>query len=199
MTTLIDSQQLMAALAIGAAVTVAARSLLGVRTVGVFAPALLAITVIQLGPRDGVLVLATGVSAGLVALPLVTQLALPRVARLGLVLCAICLGISVVAPVAEGQAVLPVVVLAVIVERGWDVMAGDGWRASARLLISTALLAMAVVVVFASPPVRSLVARGDLTPIAVGAIAILLAGSYRGLRLGERRRFRQLLVSARGA
>jgi hypothetical protein len=188
----------MAALAIGAAATVVARSFVGVRTIGVFAPALLAVMALQLGPRVGLTTLVLGAAAGLAALPLVQALALPRTARLGLVVCAICLAVTLAVPADDAAVALPVVVLAVLVERTWDVTASDGVRSALRLLGGTCALAAVIVLVLLLPPVQVLVADG-VTAIVLSATVMLLAGSYRGLRVGERRRFRQLLTADRTA
>jgi hypothetical protein len=93
---------------------------------------------------------------------------------------------------------LPVVVLAVLVERTWDAAAADGWRDAARLLVATCALAAVIVAVLLLPPVQDLVANG-VAAIVLSAVVMVLAGSYRGLRVGERRRFRQLLVADRAA
>lgn len=196
MTPLADAHELMAALSIGAAATVVARSFVGVRTVGVFAPALLAVMILQLGLRTGLTVVGLGAGAGLAALPAVKALALPRAARLGLVVASICLAITLAMPADDVAVALPVVVLAVLVERTWDAAAADGWRDAARLLGATCALAAVIVAILLLPPVQGLVADG-VAAIVLSAIVMVLAGSYRGLRVGERRRFRQLLVADR--
>lgn len=186
----------MAALPIGAAITVAARSVLGIRTVGVFAPVLLALTVSNLGMLRGLAILAIGALAGVAALPVVDRLALPRIARLALVLCAVCAGVQAAGFGGSEQAALPVMVLSVVVERGWDAIAGTGWRAGSRVVAATLLLSAVIAVVLSSTPMLWLLRGGGLVPIIVGALATALAGSYRGLRLGERRRFESLLSRA---
>jgi hypothetical protein len=191
----IDAAALLAALPLGAAVVVAGRVVLGLRPIGVFAPALLAITVLDLGLVDGLAVIGSAFVAGLVGVVAVHRLAFPRIARLGLVLCAMAAGLVLTGYGDDQRAALPLVLMAVIVERSWDTAAGEGWWATGRLLGTTVGLAVATALLLLTPPVRSVLESNPLVGIGVGAGAIFVAGSYRGLRIGERRRFRQLIDS----
>ncbi len=192
---LLGSDQLVAALPIGASLVVAARTVLGVRTVGVFAPVLLSIGVLALGFGRGVSVVVVAVIGAAAACPLVARLALPRVARLGLVLCAATGALQFLGLTTSERATLPILTIAVLTERCWDASAGDDWRVGVRLLMMTAALALAIALVIVSPPVADLLARRPGWAVAAGALLIVIAGSYRGLRLGERRRFRTLLAA----
>ncbi|HAP76303.1 MAG TPA: hypothetical protein DCR14_09495 [Acidimicrobiaceae bacterium] len=192
----LSSEQLMAALPIGAALTVAARSFLGWRTAGVFAPALLALSLSHLGPSVGGAVLAAGGLAGLAAMPFIDRLALSRIARLALVVCAVCAGVQLAGFGAAEQGALPVVVLAVLIERAWETAVGDGAQAAGRLVGATLVLAAALVVVLQTAPLDALLGMGGFVAVVVGAVAVIAAGSYRGLRVGERQRFRALLRTA---
>jgi hypothetical protein len=193
--TSLETAHLLAALPLGAALTVAARTVLGARTIGVFAPALLGLVLVDLGLRTGMVVILVAALGGLVALPVVVRLALPRVARLGLLLSAICAALEVSGLADDQRAALPVVVMTVLVERGWDVASGDGWRACSALIGSTLLLAVVIASLLLTPPVEALMTAGDLRSVVVGGLLVALAGSYRGLRVGEHRRF----ASLRGA
>lgn len=191
----LDTDQLLSALPIGASIVVAARTLFGLRTIGVFAPVLLATGVLGIGLLDGMVMVAAAVIGAVVAIPLVDRLALPRIARLGLLLCAVCGALLVVEPGAADRAALPALTIAVIVERCWDTTAGDGWAVGARLIGATTGLAVVIATVLVFPPVARLLALEPALTVAVGAAAIVLAGGFRGLRFGERRRFRQLLMA----
>lgn len=190
--TSLETAHLLAALPLGAALTVAARTVLGTRTIGVFAPALLGLVLVDLGLRAGMTVIVVAALGGLVALPVVIRLALPRVARLGLLLSAICAALEVSGLADDQRAAMPVVVMTVLVERGWDVTSGDGWRASLTLVGSTVLLAVVIALLLLAPPVEALLSSGGLRPVVVGGLLVALAGSYRGLRVGEHRRFASL-------
>jgi 7 transmembrane helices usually fused to an inactive transglutaminase len=194
--TALQTAQLLGALPIGAAFVVTARTVFGMRTVGVFAPALLAITVIDLGLIDGLHVVMCAAIAGLLAIPLIERLAMPRVARLGLLLCVICAVLQIAGFADDQRAALPVVVMAVIIERGWDAVAGGGWAEGSRLIGVTVALAAGIALAISSAPVQNLLGSGGLGAPIAGGLLIALAGSYRGLRLGERRRFRTLLAGA---
>jgi hypothetical protein len=196
--TAVDASSLLAALPLGAAIVVIGRVILGLRPIGVFAPALLAITVLDLGLRAGVAVIASAFVTGMFGVFAFGRLAMPRIARLGLVLCVMSAGLVLLGHASSDKAVLPLVMMAVIVERSWELAAGEGWRATGRLLGTTFGLAVVTAVSLATPPMRSVLAGSPLLGIGLGAVTIVLAGSYRGLRLGERRRFRALLDSAGG-
>lgn len=192
---LLGPDQLVAALPIGASLVVAARTLLGVRTVGVFAPVLLSMGLLALGLERGVLVVIVAIAGAAAACPLVARLALPRVARLGLVLCAATGALQLLGLTTSERATLPILTIAVLTERCWDVSAGDGWKSAARLLSVTGALAIAIALVIVSPPMADLLDRRPGWAVLFGAVLIVVAGSYRGLRLGERRRFRSLLAT----
>lgn len=192
----LDASHLVAALPIGAALVVAARTVFGVRTIGVFAPVLMSMGVLAVGIADGLLLIAAAVTGGLVAAPVVQRLAMPRIARLGLLLCVVCGAVQATGVTTSDRAALPLLTIAVIVERCWDTMEVDGVRAAATLLCNTAALASLVAVVLVMGPVVSLVSSHPGIGVAVGGLLIVIAGSYRGLRLGERKRFRALREGA---
>jgi hypothetical protein len=177
------------ALPIGAAITVIARSLVGVRTIGVFAPALLAIAAVQVGASVALVTIALAALTGLAVIPVVERLAISRVARIALLLSGICAAVEVAGLGAAEQAALPLVVLCVIVERSWECAMAEGGRPAARLLGGSFGVAAVIGFVLVLPPVRS--AAGDAGLLLTGAccVVIVVAGAYRGLRWSERRRF----------
>lgn len=192
----LDAAHLVAALPIGAALVVAARTVFGIRTIGVFAPVLMSLGVLAVGVAEGLLVIAAAVVGGLIAAPLVQRLAMPRIARLGLLLCVVCAAVQTTGVTTSDRAALPLLTIAVIVERCWDTMEIDGVGAATRLLCNTAVLAAVVGLALVTGPVVWLVSSHPGFGVAVGGLLIVIAGSYRGLRLGERKRFRALREGA---
>ena len=115
---------LLATLPLAAAFVVAARTLVGLKTFGLFAPVLLSLAFVQTGLPAGLLILGLMLTAGLVALPLLSPLRLPRVARLAVlmtIVSAVLLAanefIDNPAVSSTWAAVFPVVVTAVVIER----------------------------------------------------------------------------------
>lgn len=177
------------ALPVGAAITVIARSVIGVRTIGVFAPALLAIAAVQVGPSMALTVIGIAALTGLVLTPVVDRLAVSRVARIALLLSGICGAVQLGGLGASQHAALPLVVLCVIIERAWECSVAEGWRPAARLVGGSLGVAAVIGAALLLPPVRHASEAGGLALIGACAAIIVLAGSYRGLRWSERRRF----------
>lgn len=188
-----DSDHLVASLPIGAALVVGARTVLGVRSIGLFAPVLLALGVLQTGVARGMALVAVSLVLGLAANPMVTRLALPRIARLGILLCIVCAGMQIVGSSAMERAALPVLTISVVIERVWETLEADGLVAAVRLATATATLAAAIAALLTVPVLTELTGRHPGLAIVVGAVAIGAAGSYRGLRIKERRRFEPVL------
>ena len=192
----VDPQNLLSAMPIGAAIVVAARTLIGVRTIGVFAPLLVALVPLHLGLIDGAIALIVSLVAGAIVIPVAARLAMPRVARLGLLLSGTCAGLELSGLGDRAAAGVPVVVLAVLLERTWDVSSAEGWRAGTRLVANTTVIGVVIGVIVSVGPVAALIDGGGVTPVLSGVILVAAAGSYRGLRPSERRRFDSLVVAA---
>lgn len=177
------------ALPLGAAITVIARSVIGVRTIGVFAPALLAIAAVHVGPTMALTVIGIAALAGLVLIPVIDRLAISRVARIALLLCGICAAVQLGGLGTSQHAALPLVVLCVIIERSWECSVAEGWRPAARLVGGSLGVAAVIGATLLLPPALHATEGGGLALIGACAAIIVLAGSYRGLRWSERRRF----------
>ncbi len=184
----LTADELLALLPVGTAIVLASRLVLGIRTSGLFAPALLALTVLQLGVRPAAAALLVASGAGLAAAPIVERLTLPRSSRLAVMVVVVCAAVVATGVLGPDGLAFPTVVLAILVERTWESANVDGAVAAVKLAATTAVVAFAVAAVLAelSP---FLLGRHWLPVTAFGLGLNLLAGSYRGLRLTERRRF----------
>lgn len=183
---------ILALLPLGAAIATAVRNIIGLPLIGVFAPALLALTILELGPAQGVAAMAVAGAGGLIAAPIVARLPLPRSSRLGLLLIAVATAVVGSGTLDGPSAGLPMVVLAVAAERTWEAARVEGGIRALRLAGWTMLTSL-----FIASVLQALAPRmSELTWLAsagVGVAATMLAGSYRGLRLTELWRFRRLL------
>jgi hypothetical protein len=192
-----SAPMLLAALPLAAAAIVAARTLVGLKTFGLFAPVLLAIAFVQTGLPAGLVILGSMLAAGMLVMPLLRPLRLPRVARLAVLLTvvsALLVGINALiddpALSSEWASAFPVVVTAVVMERFAEAWEQEGPVDALKALALTLLVAMAASPILVAEPVRWVVERVPLALGIAGAALSVLAGSYRGLRLTEFVRFR---------
>ncbi len=184
----LTAHEVLALLPIATAAATAIRVIIGARTIGTFAPALLAIAVLELGTMRTILVLLAAMGAGFAAVPLIERVKLARPARLGLILLAITAALVGSGMLDDQDSALPLVVLVVVVERAWEAHRIDGLRAAAGILATT--LAAAFVIALGLIAARDvLTGLHWLAATVVGGAALFAVGRYRGLRLTERRRF----------
>lgn len=192
----ITTQELLTLLPLGAAAALFSRTFLGVKTIGTFAPALLALTIMQLGSRQAGAALLVSLGAAMLAAPLIDRLALPRPSRLALMTVVVLVALTGSGVIASDASAAPVVVLAVVLERTWDTVQASTLRDAVTLLGATVALAFALAAGL-SAAAPDLERFGWAGSAMLGTAAILVVSSYRGLRLNELVRFRPVLGAAR--
>lgn len=177
------------------------RVLVGVRTYGVFSPALLGLIFRDLNglPWGLGIFFATVVVGWLLrrSLDRFNLLLIPRTAVLLTLIVASLLAIVVVAArtgvhITNYVALFPLIILTHMVERFWTVEAEDGARASFKTLGGTVAVAVAVAVVVSPDAVGRWMVRYPETLGAVVAVLLLL-GRYTGYRLTELYRFQDVI------
>lgn len=184
----LTAQQLVIFLPFAIAVVLAARMVIGVSTVGTFAPALLGLMVLQLGWAGTASALLVAGGATAIALPLIDGLRLSPSSRLTVVVSTIVLALVGVGLADGSGSALPIIVLAILFERIDEQLRAEGGAAALRSLASTLVVAAAsaLTIVAVSP------AFAETPPVVVAAVGVaanLAVGCYRGLRLTELRRF----------
>ncbi|MCA1702950.1 MAG: hypothetical protein LC808_06645 [Actinobacteria bacterium] len=187
--------ELLALLPLAALVVVLLRVVVGIQTLGIFSPVLLAFGYTQAGLFAGLVLTALMIALGFASQPLLRRFRLPRVARLtvliGLVTVVLLAVQEFAGPGATTSwgAALPVVVTAVILERLWETWDLDGWRDAGIEAGLTVAVAVLVTALLLAPTVRGLAETVPL-PLAIScAIWAAIIGTYRGLRLTELARF----------
>lgn len=185
----LTSHELLALLPIATAATLATRLVLGWKTIGTFAPALLALTVMQLGARGAGAGLLVAGGATLLVAPILDRLALPRATRLSVNVVAVIAALVGTGTAAGDSSAAPVVVIAIVMERTWDSINVSGVGSALWLYGSTVGLAFAIAAIVASLADR-VVAAPWYASAMFGIALNVIVGSYRGLRLSEVRRFR---------
>jgi hypothetical protein len=184
----LTSHELLALLPLGTAIVLATRLVIGIRTVGAFAPALVALTVLQLGATPTLSMLLVAGGAGLVIAPVIERLAIPRATRLAVLVVGVCASLVASGAVEQDAVAFPLVIMAILIERTWDSARVDGPSTAVRLFAMT--LAVAFTVAAALAELSPYVLDRHWLPTAAFGIAVNLAvGSYRGLRLTELSRF----------
>ncbi len=192
-------QSLLEVLPLAALIIVLLRVVVGLNTLGTFAPILLATGYTQAGLVRGLVITCVIFVVGVAAQPLLRRFRLPRVSRL-----AILIGVVVMVLVGVQQftgmtgaadswgAALPVVVTAVMIERLWETWDLEGASAAIWEALVTLAVAVLVTLLIIAPFTRLLAETAPLAFALACTIWAGLAGGYRGLRLVELIRFSPL-------
>jgi transglutaminase-like putative cysteine protease len=191
-------------LPLGALVTAAFRTIIGLRTFGTFTPTLLALAFVYNDWQTGLIVFATVLVLGLMSRSLLDRLKLLLVPRLGIMLTLVVLcmvfGIRVQhylgwTPTGE-MVLLPMVILTMLVERFYVTTEEDSMRFSLQLLAGTLALGFIVYLLLEWKPIgHMLLVYPELHCFTVAAF--ILMGRYTGYRLTELWRFRDMAGSKR--
>jgi len=188
-------------LPIGGLVVSVFRVVIGVRTYGLFTPALLGLIFRDLTALPwGLGIFTATVLVGWLirrAIDRFHLLLIPRSAVLLTLIVAVLLvlvaGASRAGVTVTGYvALFPLVILTHMVERFWTIEAEDGTRASFQTLLGTVAVAAVVAVVLSPPAVGRWMVRYPET-LGVVVAALLLLGRYTGYRVTELYRFRDVI------
>ncbi len=192
-------QSLLEVLPLAALIIVLLRVVIGLSTLGTFAPILLATGYTQAGLTRGLIITTLLFVIGVVVQPLLRRFRLPRVSRLAILIglvVTVLVGVQTLTGLTGAAdswgAALPVVVTAVMIERLWETWDLEGAGSAIREALVTLLVAILVTLVILAPFTR-LVA--EAAPVAFAIACTIwagLAGTYRGLRLVELIRFSPL-------
>lgn len=195
---------LLATLPLAAAFIVAARTLVGIKTFGLFAPVLLSLAFVQTGLPAGLAILGLMLTAGLIAQPLLRPLRLPRVARLAVLMTIVSAVLLAANEFLDNPAVsstwaaaFPVVVTAVVIERFSETWEQEGLLEALKVITLTLFVSALASPLLVAEPLRWMADRAPFVLGALGAALSILAGRYRGLRLTELVRFRPTAVAER--
>ncbi len=191
---------LMLLLPFGALITAVFRNIVGIRTLGVFAPALLAMSFIYSAWGTGLILLAVVILVGLIGRTLLERLHLLMVPRQSIVLTVIIMcvvfGVSLINylnPVATTQAVLlPLVILTILIERFFVTSEEDGMSFAVQLVLGTVVVAACCYLLLRWDDIGRLVLIFPETHFFTIA-AFILIGRYTGYRLTELWRFHDLI------
>jgi len=184
---------------LGALIVVAFRNFVGLSTAGTFAPVLLALAFRETSLGTGIVLFVLVVGSGLGIRLYFERLQLLVVPRLAAVVTVVVLLMTILSLVAAqldfrlglSVALLPMVILAWIIERMSVTWEEEGPREVLAATAGTLVVASLAYLVFTSDTVQHLVFVFPELLLLVLA-AMLLTGRYTGFRLLELRRFRSL-------
>jgi transglutaminase-like putative cysteine protease len=193
---------LMLLLPLGALVTTVFRNVIGIRTFGTFAPALLAMSFIYAAWVTGIVILLVVVITALVGRSFLERLHLLMVPRLSIVLTMIILCVVFCVSLLDyldwthsAQAVLlPLVILTILTERFHVTTEEDGMSFAIQLTLGTVIVASCCYLLLRWDYIGRLLLIYPEAHFFTIAVFILI-GRYSGYRLSELWRFRELAKS----
>lgn len=187
----------------GALITAFFRNIVGIPTLGTFAPALFAVSFIYADWGSGLLILAVVVTAGVLGRTLVGRLRLLMVPRLSIILTTIILcvvfGVSALDYLAltpsANAVLLPLVIVTVLIERFFVTSEEDGFMYAIQLVAGTLVVSAICYLVLSWEEVGKQILIYPEAHLITMALFIAI-GRYAGYRLIELWRFRDLVESA---
>lgn len=193
----LSAEALFALIPLVAVLVVALRTLVGLKTFGVFAPILIALSFTQTGVLLGSVMFSAVLLTGVLVEPVLRALRLSRTARLAILLTTVILTLfgakellNAAALGAVLTAAFPAVVTVAIIEQLWTTWEQEGFAEAAWTSLWTGLVIVLAGFVTTLEPVQMLATRAPLVLAALGIVACVLLGRYRGLRLTELLRFK---------
>lgn len=186
----------------GALITAFCRNVIGIRTFGTFAPALMAVSFIYADVWTGILVLAMVFIAGFFSRLLVDRLRLLLVPRLSILLTTIILfvvaGVSTMeywSPNSSSNAVLlPMVILTILIERCYVTIEEDGPVFAIQLVVGTFLVSSLCYFLLRWDEVgQAILIYPEIHLLTIAAFVAI--GRYTGYRVVEMFRFRDVINS----
>lgn len=184
----------------GALITAFFRNVIGIRTFGTFAPALLAVSFIYADLLTGLIVLVLVFGAGLLSRLFVDRLQLLLVPRLSILLTTIILfvvtGISLLdyykQTTSTNAVLLPLVILTILIERCYVTVEEDGLGHAIQLVMGTFLVSSCCYLLLRWEDVGEAILiypEAHLLTLA----AFVAIGRYSGYRISEMWRFRDMV------
>ncbi len=184
---------------LAALITTLFKTVIGIDTVGNFTPSLLALSFVYTGWQIGALLLFLVVSIGLLGRTLLERMKLLLLPRLSIVLTLVILGMILGLSIVDhfaltpitGLVLLPMVITTMIVERFYVAEEEEGISYSLQLLAGTVFVGFFCFLLLNWKAAGQLfLSYPELHFLTMAALILL--GSYRGFRLSELWRFRDL-------
>jgi len=184
---------------LAALLTVLFRTLVGVDTIGSFTPALIALSFVYTGWQIGTVILILVVFIGLIGRAFLDRMDLLLLPRLSVILTLVVLGMILGVSIIEhatvhqtgGLFLLPIVITTLIIEQVYSAKEDEGNPYLLRLLAGTLIVAFFCYLLLNWETAGQVILSYPELHFFTLA-ALILLGSYRGYRLSELWRFRDL-------
>jgi hypothetical protein len=184
-----------------AAFIAAARHIIGLQGFGIFTPAVVSVAFLATGVTVGVLLFVLILVMATIARIILKKLRLPTMPRMALLLWFVSLGIlamMLISPYFKISSLItlnifPILLLILLAETFIEVQITRNFKSALELTAETLFLALISFLILSMQWLQEWVlVRPELTVVLIAALDILI-GRYKGLRLMERMRFRELL------
>lgn len=170
----------------------AARHFVGIRGLGVFTPALLAVVFLVLGVGRGVVLFLLILLAATIARKFTRGLHIHYLARMSLILWFVCLAVLGSLFFIKDE-IFPVLILILLAENFVEVQISKSLRDATSLTAETLILALASWGILSWGRLQMFAFSQPEAVILGTALLNFIVGRFTGLRLLEYRRFRRLL------
>lgn len=175
-----------------ASLIAAARYLIGIRSFGIFTPAMLAVAFLATGIVQGALLFLIILGVATLARLIIKKFKIHYLARMALLLWFICLGVFVSLFWLQAS-IFPILILILLAESFIEVQIGKSTQEAVRLTLETFILAAVSFGLLSWQWLQKVVLSWPELVVLGTAIFNLLVGRFSGLRLLEYRRFRKLV------
>ena len=196
----LETLKLILLLPFAATIVAIFRNIVGVRTYGVFGPAIMSIAFLSSGLVVGLILFAVLLITGVFARRIIERLNLMMVPRLAIVLtmccmvmaAAIAIGIKMDTQYLARLTVFPLIIMALIIENFMKTTVEKGLLDALKICFSTVIVSVACFLVVSIPTLQAIVMTHPETLLLVVGLNILI-GRWKGLRLVEYFRFSKLM------
>ncbi len=191
--------RIMLLIPLGALIVCIMRNIIGIPTIGTFAPVLIALGIYMVPLKWGILLLFTFILLGMLVRWWVDALKLLLVPRLSVMLTIVISGLMIMTMFTDSiethfgafTGLLPVVILTMAIERCWMLELEDGFVNMFKHLIGTLIVLSCIYFTFRwRELINLLYIMPELLLFLIGIM--LLIGRYAGFRLSELFRFKSL-------
>ncbi len=196
----LETLKLILLLPFAATIVAIFRNVVGVRTYGVFVPAIMSIAFLSSGLVVGLILFAVLLATGIFARRIIERLNLMMVPRLAILLTICCMvmaaviaiGIKMDTQYLARLTVFPLIIMALIIENFMKTTVEKGLLDALKICFSTVIVSVACFLVVSIPTLQAIVmTRPEILLLVVGLN--ILIGRWKGLRLVEYFRFSKIM------
>jgi hypothetical protein len=196
----LETLKLILLLPFAATIVAIFRNVVGVRTYGVFGPAIMSIAFLSSGLVVGLILFTVLLVTGVFARRIIERLNLMMVPRLAILLTMCCMvmaaviaiGIKMDSQYLARLTVFPLIIMALIIENFMKTTVEKGLSDALKICFSTVIVSVACFLVVSIPTLQAIVMTHPEILLLVVGLDILI-GRWKGLRLVEYLRFSKLM------